>query len=109
MSSLFDNPMVNAAKKAMTPEQLEEYKRIGEHMFGNMDFSTGQSFPPNFKEAGEYLSEAIKSGLHPSMMEDNEKAVMKEVYGEKWWEKFGFVEGDLTEMVTIERGVVKDK
>ena len=30
---LFNNPMVNNALKAMTPEQIEEYKKIGEHMY----------------------------------------------------------------------------
>lgn len=101
MSDLFNNPMVNLAKKSMTPEQLENYKRLGEHMFSDMDFNTGSKIQPSLDEAGDYLSEAIKSGLHPSMMEDNEKAVMKEVYGDKWWEKFGYVEGDLTEMITV--------
>lgn len=102
MSDLFNNPLVEAAKKSMSPEELEEYKKIGEYMFRDMNFEKKEvKIQPNFDEAADYLSEAIKSGLHPSMMEDNEKCVMEQVHGDKWWEKFGYVEGDLTEIITI--------
>lgn len=103
MSDLFDNPMINAAKKAMTKEQLEEYERVGKYMFDDMNFNTGEKLTESsIEDAGFYLSELLKAGLHPSMMEENEKNVMKDVYGDKWWEKFGYVEGDLTDMVTLE-------
>ena len=35
---LFNNPMVKAALASMTPEQIENYKKIGEKMYGNFKF-----------------------------------------------------------------------
>jgi hypothetical protein len=101
--SLWDNPQVEAARKAMTPEQLRQHEQMGEYMYGNMDQINNAALfdGPKLEEAAEYLSEAIKSGLHPSMLEENDKAVLKEIQGDKWWEKYGFVEGDLSEIITL--------
>jgi hypothetical protein len=52
-------------------------------------------------EAGAYISEQLKSGLHPSMMEDDEKRLMEELFGKEWYTKWGYVEGDLTDIVTV--------
>jgi len=38
----------------------------------------------------------LKSGLHPSMLDENEKILLKEALGDKWYEKYGYVEQDLT-------------
>ena len=104
MSSLWNNPAVEAAKKDMSPEELEKYRKMGEHMYGNLDNINNPNTlyeGPKLEEAAEYLGEAVKSGLHPSMLEDHEKAVLKEIQGDKWWENYGYVEADLTEIVTI--------
>jgi hypothetical protein len=53
------------------------------------------------KDAVLYIEESIKSGLHPSMMTLDETELMKSILGAKWYEKYGFVEGDLKEIVTI--------
>lgn len=101
---LFNNPMVRSAKASMTVEEIEQYKKIGEQMYGNMDFKdTRYLIDPNAKmnEARVCLESQIRSGLHPSDMEDNEKAVLMDAYGDKWYEKWGFVDGDLTDIVTV--------
>ena len=101
---LFDNPMVRAAAAAMSTEDKERYKEIGEELYGNIDFENSKvktDTPETMTEAAAYIIEQLKSGIHPSMMEDNEKALMADVFGEKWYEKYGYVEQDLTEIFTL--------
>jgi hypothetical protein len=101
--TLFDNPFVNSARKSMSKEQLEDYERKGKCMFEDIDFDkvieTG--LPPFVEEPTAQIEECIKSGLHISMLTDNEKNIMKEVFGEKWYQKYGFVKEDLNSIVTI--------
>jgi len=102
--NLFDNEFTRGAMSMLTPEQKEEYQKIGEKMYGKIDFENSRILDnpePSMDLAVASITETIKAGLHPSMMEDNEKAVMREVQGEKWYERFGFVEKDLTEIVTM--------
>lgn len=103
---LFDNPMVRAALAAMSPEEKERYRQIGEQMYGNMNFEDARYLiNPETKmtEALACLESQLRSGLHPSDMEDNEKAVLIDAYGEKWYEKWGFVKEDLSEIVTVKK------
>jgi hypothetical protein len=103
-NDLFDNPMVRAAMAAMSPEEKEQYRVIGEKMYGNMNFEDARYLiNPETKmtEALECLQSQLRSGLHPSDMEDNEKAVLTDAYGDKWYEKWGFVKKDLSEITTL--------
>ena len=103
---LFDNPMVTAALAAMSPDEKEQYKKIGEQMYGNMNFEDARYLvnpDVQMNKARECLEGQLRSGLHPSDMEDNEKAVLADAYGEKWYEKWGFVEKDLTEITTVKK------
>ena len=102
--SLFNNPMVESALKSMSQEELQRYREIGERMYGTVDFKDSQilnNVPPPMYEAGAYISEQLKSGLHPSMMDDDEKRLMEELFGKEWYTKWGYVEGDLTDIVTV--------
>lgn len=104
MSSLWNNAAVENAKKELSPDQQQHYKEMGEHMYKNLDEINNPDTlceGPKLEEAACYLGEAIKSGLHPSMLEEHEKVVLKEIQGDKWWENYGYVEADLTEIFTI--------
>ena len=105
-NDLFDNPMVHAALAAMSPEEKENYQRIGEQMYGNMNFEDARFLiNPDSKmnEALACLESQLRSGLHPSDLEDNEKAVLKDAYGDNWYEKWGFVHEDLVKIVTVKK------
>ena len=39
---LWDNPMIKKAMENMSPEQLEQYKMLGESMYGNIDFNNSK-------------------------------------------------------------------
>jgi hypothetical protein len=103
---LFNNPMVNAARESMTEEDLDHYKKIGESLYGDVNFETSQSLrnmPPPMAEAVAYVENSIRSGLHPSFLDTNEQSLMKDAYGEKWTERFGYVQADEKEIVTLQR------
>ena len=103
MSDLFTNPMVQQAKQAMTQEQLDEYKRIGEEMYNSISFEDINSqgkFATENAEAIELENVAqtklmLQSGILPSYLSTQENDMMKNAGGEKWYEQYGFLETDL--------------
>ena len=96
---LFNNPMVEAAKKAMSPEQLEEYKRIGEYMYKNDIYKVmevgSKVKSPEKSELIIYATQALKSGGSPTDLSNEELVVLIDVYGDKWYERFGFEESEV--------------
>jgi hypothetical protein len=97
-NSLFDNPMVTAAKKSMTPEMLDHYKQIGEEMYGNIDFETDtvlNNMPPPMSEAVAYIEISIRSGQHISTLEPNEKMLLEDAFGSEWYTRYGYSKEDL--------------
>lgn len=94
-NDLFDNPMVHSALKSLSKEQLEAYKKIGEKMFETVDFEGSKilnNLPKPVLDSAAYISQGLKSGLHPSSLDKDEVVVMKEAYGDKWFELFGWDE-----------------
>jgi hypothetical protein len=101
---LFDNPMTRAALDAMSDDEKRRYKQIGEEMYGHMNFEDSKvlnNIPPPMEEALAYIQEQLKSGLHPSALDDNEKAFIADALGNEWYKKWGYVEEDLVEIVTL--------
>ena len=91
--SLWDNPAVKAAYKALTPSQLREYKRMGEYMYNNnnnylQENDTIDNLLPPIEESAAYIIEGLKSGLHPSCLDDDEKNIMIDSYGKEWYKKW---------------------
>jgi succinate dehydrogenase flavin-adding protein (antitoxin of CptAB toxin-antitoxin module) len=91
---LFNNPFVDAAKKSMSLEQIENFKKMGEKYFSVWDFDKGN--PEEILDvAVAELSEAIKSGLHPTDLEENDIAILSTKLGKDWYKRFGYEEEDL--------------
>lgn len=102
-NDLFDNPMSRAALAAMSEEQKEKYRIIGEHLYGQFDFQDEQSLnnmPPDMVQAVAYLESQLQSGLHISMLEDNEKNLLADAYGEDWYLAWGYTKEDLNDIIT---------
>ncbi len=102
-NDLFDNPMTRAALAAMSEDQKEKYRIIGEHLYGQFDFQDEQSInnmPPEMVQAVAYLETQLQSGLHPSMLEDNEKELLSDAYGEEWYLAWGYTKKYLYEIYT---------
>lgn len=108
--SLFDNPMIENAQKSMTNEQKEHYKKIGEEMYNHVDFEKSEiltNIDNSVKESGKYIYLQVRSGLHPSYLEENEKDIISEVYGVEWYKEFGYNEKDLYEVNTYTPDLTK--
>ena len=106
--SLWDNDMVKNALKSMSPKDLQHYKKLGESLYKDLDFQTSKvendaNLPPFMTDALAYVVETLKSGLHPSMLNENEKFLLQEGFGSKWYENYGYVKEDLNEIVTIKK------
>ena len=107
--SLWNNDMVTNATKAMSKSDLEKYSKLGESFYKDIDYSTStvidktNIIPPFMSSAVKYIEESLKSGLHPCMMTKEEVDLMKNIHGEKWYEKYGYVEGDLTDFATLKK------
>jgi len=102
--NLFNNPMVQAARAALSDEDKERYKRRGEEMYNSVDFANNKlinNFPEEMLESLAHVEEQLRSGLHPADMEKNERAILQEAYGKEWYKKWGFINEDLTQIVTV--------
>ncbi len=99
--SLFNNPMTRAAMSALSDEDLLRYKRIGEELYGSVDFEATKvlnNLPPSMIEGVAYVQTGLDSGLHPSDMEENEKALMADAHGDEWYKRWGYSKADLDEI-----------
>jgi hypothetical protein len=106
LNDLFDNPMTRAAMSALSVEEKEKYARIGEHLYGRINFEDGQALnnmPPPMVEAVACIELQLESGLHPSMLEENEKNLLNDAYGEEWYLKWNYVKEDLDDIITLVR------
>jgi|LauGreDrversion4_2_1035121.scaffolds.fasta_scaffold236138_2 hypothetical protein len=96
--SLFNNPQFEAMKQQLSQEDKDKYAAIGKAMYEEIDYETSTylNLPSFLKDALIYIIEGIKSGLHPSMLTNDEINVLKEAYGNEWYTNFGFKKEDLT-------------
>lgn len=79
-------------------EQVESFKILGEKFHESFDVTKGTTTDLNnicMEEALAYVCESLKSGIHPSYLDENEKAIMVAGFGEQWYEKWGYTEKDL--------------
>jgi hypothetical protein len=97
-NDLFNNPMVNEAKKHLSKETLDNLKAYGEEMF-SVDFETLGTKTSNDDSTSEevliQLDIMLRSGIHPSDLTFEEKDFLKEYVGKTWYEKYGWLENDL--------------
>jgi hypothetical protein len=100
--NLFEDPQILAIKNSLPAHILEDYKLKGESMFKDIDFENS-SINNIIKDSAFEITELIKSGLHPSMLSEDEKAILEESMGKTWYVKFGYKEEDLKEIFTIKK------
>ena len=73
---LFDNSMVQSARKEMADEQLKEYILSGEYMYNNKSYST--KYTPKQLDKTDELKRLLQSGLLEEDMSEEEKLLLKE-------------------------------
>jgi DNA-binding ferritin-like protein (Dps family) len=115
MSDLFNNPFFENAKKSLTEEQKEEYKKIGEYMYNKDIYSTAETKIKSDITPDEilvYAVQALKSGISPKDLTQNELQSLIDTYGKYWYEKFDLEKEDVPELtITKEslRTVMEEK
>ena len=99
---LFSEKRLKEISDSLSNKDKERYAKIGEELYNTIDFN-------NINDQGSNLSDSniielenvaqlklmLSSGIHPSFLTNQEKDMMKNNYGEKWFEKFGYLEVDL--------------
>lgn len=103
MGDLFNNPMVDAAKRALTQEQMNEYKQFGQYMYSDSNIRTIETSrkieAPTDEALLGYATTALKSGGDPQDLSDEELRVLIKTYGKQWYEKFGLTEDEVREPI----------
>lgn len=87
---LFDNPMTRNILKTMSPEDINKYRKIGEELYGNIDFQKSEvikNTPVPMDEALAYIKVALKSGIEPEDLEKEELDFLTEYFGDDWKDK----------------------
>jgi hypothetical protein len=95
--NLFNNPQIMAIKNSLPKEYVESLRLKGESMYKDIDFDN-ETLNHTIQNSLLDIKEALKSGLHPSMLESSEKQILIEELGTEWYKKFGYNEKDLNEM-----------
>jgi hypothetical protein len=90
---LFKDESMKAAFKSLPKEEQERYKREGEKVY-SVDYDTlgvgGTDTKQKAIEDAAYIAEGLKSGLLPRQLEKEEIETMRQVFGKKWYERYGY-------------------
>lgn len=115
--SLFNDPALKKLKESLSKEDQEKYKKSGEYMYASLP-NDGEEKKKDEKvsmlkpdgtvyddvmsnniseEVLEQLSIAIRSGLHPSDLTQEEREFLENYHPlqKNWFKDFGFLENDL--------------
>ena len=108
-TSLFENSEFKSQFANLPLDQQETYKKAGEYMYSK-NYENIQTDPQSrIDDALDSLSRAFSAGLMPSHLSDDEIAFLKGVYGEEWYEKFGFQSSDCVEKNTLNEPNLSDQ
>jgi hypothetical protein len=94
--------MQQTLMKSIPDEDRENFKKLGEKFHSSFDVFKGGAADLStisMEEALAYVVESLKSGLHPSFLTEDEKALVMAGYGEEWYKEWGYKKED------IEKGV----
>jgi hypothetical protein len=94
--------MQQTLMKSIPDEDRENFKKLGEKFHSSFDVFKGEAADLStisMEEALAYVVESLKSGLHPSFLTEDEKALVMAGYGEEWYKEWGYNKED------VEKGV----
>lgn len=103
-ADIFEGRYAKLLQSQVSDSDKERYRKIGESMYNNINFETNQpveTMPSEMIESLGQIREQIKSGLHPSFLDDNEKMLLKDAYGKDWYKIWGYCEKDLDSIFTL--------
>jgi len=80
----------------MSPDQIKAYEDFGKKFHEGIDFTKENPDDKNhskvicLEECLANIIAQLKSGLHPSYIEENEESLLIAHYGQDWFKKFGY-------------------
>lgn len=80
-------------EKSLDQEQIDNLKTLGEKFHESFDVTKGTIHnlnDINMEEALAYVTESLKSGIHPSYLNEDEKSLLCAAYGESWFKNWGY-------------------
>jgi hypothetical protein len=101
--SLFSKKRLQEIENSISDEDKKRYAKIGEEMYNSINFedinSQGKLASENAEavemENVSQIKLMLQSGIHPSYLSTQENDMMKNAFGGKWYEQYGFLETDL--------------
>jgi hypothetical protein len=99
---LFGEKRLQEIAASLSEEDKKRYAKIGEEMYNSINFedinsqgtlATQNADQIEMENASE-IKIMLRSGMHISYLTRQEKDIMKNVFGNKWYEEFGFLETD---------------
>ena len=101
--SLFSKKRLQEIADTTSDEDKKRYENIGKEMYDSIkfeDINSQGTFASENAESIELenisqLKLMLQSGMHPCYFTTQDKDMMKNSYGEKWFEQYGFLETDL--------------
>jgi hypothetical protein len=96
-AELFEK-MRETLMKSIPEEEKEKFRKLGEKFHSSFD--VGKAAPVdlsviNMEESLAYVVEQLKSGLHPSFLTEDEKAIVEAGYGPEWYTNWDYTKEDL--------------
>jgi len=97
-NDIYDNPMVRAAMKALSPEEQEQYRRVGRYMY-DMSYEADDPKEAIQKKIVDPFTpeqtlirseESLKSGLDPMELSEMEVYLLNIIYGKDWYKEFDY-------------------
>ena len=102
-----DNEHIDVAVKNLPVGEKISYNQFIKDMYGNK--SNEQTLvnkgEPVEEESIAFVVRQLNDGIHPSVMDECEIALLVTQFGEEWYKNWGYAKGDLTEIVTVDREI----
>ena len=87
--SLFSDPKLKEAFNSLPKEDQEKYQKSGQYMY-SYDYVNQGNPDDKIYESVAHIAEGLKSGLRPSQLDDSERTLIKSVYGDQWFTRYGY-------------------
>lgn len=88
---------IQAMASSMDEKTKRAYQKIGEELYGQIDFETCKNLdvPAFMADSAQEIGRALSSGLFPKDLDDNEICLLREVYGPEWFKRWNYTLDDL--------------
>jgi len=88
---------IQAMASSMDEKTKRAYQKIGEQLYGQIDFETCENLnvPAFMADSAQEIGRALSSGLLPKDLDSDELSLLKEVYGPEWFKRWNYTLDDL--------------